>query len=249
MVLITGASSGIGKACAEKFAEAGHSVYLWARREERLSSLASDLSHRFKVQVAFDAVDVRDSAAVTQLVQSRETLVREISILVSNAGLARGLDPIQTGKLSDWEEMIDTNLKGLLYVTHAILPYFLEKKAGHIIQMGSIASRWAYVNGNVYSATKRAVSALTESMRLDLAGTGIRVTEIAPGMVETEFSSVRFRDEEKAKSVYRGLTPLSAGDIAEAVVWAASRPSHVNIQELVIYPTAQASPQSIVRSP
>jgi 3-hydroxy acid dehydrogenase / malonic semialdehyde reductase len=247
MVLITGASSGIGKACAEAFARAGQDVLLVARREDRLKALADSLSASFSVQAVRAVLDVRDKKAVSAFAEEHAALLTNVSVLVNNAGLARGREPIQVGDLNDWDEMIDTNLKGLLYITRAVLPHFVAKKSGHVINMGSIASRWAYANGNVYSATKRAVSALNESMRLDLAGTGVRVTEIAPGMVKTDFSFVRFRDADRANAVYEGVGALLPEDVAEAVLWVSQRPAHVNVQELVLYPTAQASPQSIVR--
>ncbi len=247
MVLITGASSGIGKACAEAFARSGQSVFLIARREDRLKGLADSLRSEHGVQAEYSALDLRSKEAVLAFASERAALLQGVSVLVNNAGLARGREAIQVGDLSDWDEMIDTNFKGLLYITRAVLPYFVAKKAGHVINMGSIASRWAYANGNVYSATKRAVSALNESMRLDLAGTGVRVTEIAPGMVKTDFSLVRFRDQGRADAVYEGVEALLPEDVAEAVLWVSQRPPHVNVQELVLYPTVQASPQSIVR--
>lgn len=247
MVLITGASSGIGKACAEVFARSGQSVFLVARREDRLKSLASSLKEKFSVRAEYAVLDVASKEAVSAFAIQHAALLKSVTVLVNNAGLARGREAIQVGDLNDWDEMIDTNVKGLLYITRAVLPVFVAKKAGHVINMGSIASRWAYANGNVYSATKRAVSALNESMRLDLAGTGVRVTEIAPGMVKTDFSLVRFRDQSRADAVYEGVEALLPEDVAEAVLWVSERPAHVNVQELVLYPTAQASPQSIVR--
>ena len=241
MILITGASSGIGMATARAFAKMGHSLLLVARRKERLEALSKELSQMFKIAVVTYPLDVRSRKEVEAFSVSQAAYLDRVEVLVNNAGLAKGLDGIQTGNPDHWDTMLDTNVKGLLYMTRAVLPYFLKAKRGHIINMGSVAGRWLYPKGNVYSASKRAVSALTEGMRLDLNGTGIRVTEISPGMVETEFSEVRLDDKAKAKTVYAGLTPLSAEDIAECIVWAAVRPSHVNIQEIVIYPTDQAS--------
>lgn len=241
MILITGASSGIGLATARAFAKMGHSLLLIARRKERLDALSKELSQMFKIAVVTYPMDVRRPKEVEAFAVSQAAYLERVEVLVNNAGLAKGIDGIQNGNPEHWETMWDTNVKGLLYVTRAVLPHFLKAQRGHIINMGSVAGRWVYPKGNVYSATKRAVSALTEGMRLDLNGTGIRVTEISPGMVQTEFSEVRLEDKAKAQLVYAGLTPLSADDVAEAIVWCAVRPSHVNIQELVIYPTDQAS--------
>lgn len=247
MILITGASSGIGEACAHAYAAQGHSLILVARRNDRLQAVAREISARYSTQSYSFALDVTDRAEVETFFKTHKELLGRVEILVNNAGLARGLDPIQSGNLDDWETMIDTNIKGLLYFTHGILPFMLEKNRGHIVNLGSVAGRWTYPKGNIYSATKFAVRALSESLRMDLNGTPIRVTEIAPGMVETEFSEVRLRDPQKAKAVYAGMTPLSAQDVAEAVVWSTSRPAHVNIQEIVLYPVDQASPMLVHR--
>lgn len=247
MILITGASSGIGSATARAFAKMGTPLLLVARRKERLEKLAKELSETFRVAVVPYALDVRSPKAIEAFAVSHATYLERVEILVNNAGLAKGLDPFQSSNPEHWEAMLDTNVKGLLYMTRAVLPHFLKAQRGHLINIGSVAGRWVYPKGHVYSATKRAVSALTEGLRLDLNGTGVRVTEIVPGMVETEFSEVRLDDKDKAKSVYKGVTPLSADDIAEAIVWCAIRPSHVNIQELVIYPTDQASPTVVNR--
>lgn len=249
MILITGASSGIGEACAEVFAEAGKDLFLVARRVERLEKLKARLERAHGVKAHVAALDVSDAVAVERFGKAHQQLLDQVTVLVNNAGLAIGLDAIQDGKVEDWDVMWNTNVKGLLYVTHLVLPMMVRKKSGHIVNMGSIASRWAYPKGNIYSATKRAVSALNESMRLDLNGTGVRVTEIAPGMVKTEFSDVRFGDKEKAKAVYHGVDALVPRDVAEAVAFAVSRPKHVNIQELVIYPTDQAAPGVVHRRP
>lgn len=222
-------------------------MFLVARREDRLQNLAAKLRRDFGVKVTVAKLDVRDRQAVVSFVQSHSVTLEKVSVLINNAGLAKGFDKIQDGNVDDWELMIDTNIKGLLYVTRAILPFFVAKNEGHIVQIGSVAGRWSYPKGNVYCATKSAVKMLNEAIRLDLNGTGIRITEVAPGMVETEFSEVRLGDSSKAKSVYSGTTPLSAEDVAEAVVWSVSRPKHVNIQEIVIYPTTQAAPGMVHR--
>ena len=241
MIVITGASSGIGEACAEVFAEAGRDLFLLARRGDRLQVLKDKLEGPNSIQVHYAELDIQDKQAVSNLVKAHEPLFKTTSVLINNAGLAKGLEAIQDGDTNNWDVMWDTNVKGLLYMTRALLPFLIAKKSGHIVNMGSVASRWAYPKGNIYSATKRAVSALSESMRLDLCGTGVRVTEIAPGMVETEFSEVRLGDKAKAKLVYQGVQALSPRDVAESVAWAVARPQHVNIQEMVIYPTDQAS--------
>jgi 3-hydroxy acid dehydrogenase/malonic semialdehyde reductase len=245
-VLITGASSGIGKACAALLAKAGANLILCARRKDRLEKLSQELHQAFSVTVEQIVLDVRDQAQITQLPAS---LLQKIDILINNAGLARGLNKIQDGKIFDWEEMIDTNLKGLLYITHAILPFMIKKNQGQIINIGSIAGREPYPNGNVYCATKHAVHALTQCLRLDLFGTPIRVNLISPGLVETEFSVVRFHgDTDRAKLPYQGLTPLSAEDIAEAVLYCTTVPPHVNIAEIYLTPTAQANATMVHRS-
>ncbi len=247
MVLITGASSGIGMACAEAFAQGGSKLFLVARRSVRLAELKTRLEKQWGVEVLTATLDVSSKSAVERFGTEYSAQLDRVSVLVNNAGLAKGLDTIQDGKVEDWDVMWDTNVKGLLYVTRLLLPRFVSKKAGHVINIGSVASRWAYPKGNIYAATKRAVSALSEGMRLDLMGSGVRVTEIAPGMAETEFSVVRLGDEQKAKDVYKGIQALSARDVAEAVVWVSSRPSHVNVQELVLYPTDQASTTMVFR--
>lgn len=241
-VFITGASAGIGRACARAFAAAGARLLLAARRLERLTALQEELKEEFGTETHAIALDVRDAAAVRDAVESLPEEWRAIDVLVNNAGLSRGLDPVQRGDLNDWEEMIDTNVKGLLYVSRAVLPGMVERKKGHVINIGSIAGREVYPAGNVYCATKHAVRALTKGMQIDLNGTGVRVTGVDPGMVETEFSLVRFHgNEEKAEGVYRGMTPLSAADVAEAVLFCATRPPHVNVHELLLMPTDQAS--------
>jgi 3-hydroxy acid dehydrogenase/malonic semialdehyde reductase len=241
-VFITGASSGIGEACARAFAAAGRDLVLAARREEKLTALAHELTSKHRIQVDTFKLDVRSKKAVKELVEGNARIFGGVSVLINNAGMARGLDALQDGNPDDWDQMIDTNFKGLLYVTRAILPQFVAKGEGHIVNIGSVAGYWTYPRGNVYCATKYAVRALTESMRLDLHGTGVRVTEVSPGLVETDFSRVRFSgDEARAKSVYSDTKPLTPSDVAESVLWCVQRPKHVNVQELVIYPTVQAS--------
>lgn len=239
MILITGASSGIGAATARAFARLKRPLILWARRTDRLEDLKKECLALGSPEVAIAPVDVRDASAIGK--ETAASLYARVEVLVNNAGLARGLSPFQSDSPAHWDDMIDTNLKGVLNVTHAILPHLLKRNSGHIVNVGSVAGRWFYPKGHVYCATKAAVHALNEGLRLDLVGTNIRVTEISPGMVETEFSQVRLEDAEKAKQVYAGLQPLVADDVAETIVWCCLRPSHVNVQELVLYPTAQAS--------
>ncbi len=239
-VCITGATSGIGAACARAFAGAGARIIIAGRRAERLAALADEL--RPGVEVLPLTLDVRDAAAVAEAVAGLVAPWQAIDLLVNNAGLSRGLDTIQEGSLADWEEMIDTNVKGLLYVSRAVLPGMIERGRGHVINIGSIAGHEVYPKGNVYCATKHAVGAITKGMQLDLLGTGIRVTTVDPGMVETEFSAVRFHgDTERAAAVYRGLVPLSPEDVADAVLYCATRPAHVSVHEMILMPSAQAS--------
>jgi len=248
MILITGASSGIGAASARAFAKEGNELLLVARREDRLRALATQLHTEFRVPVHEYQLDVSDSHAVQKFVDEKGALLSEVTVLINNAGLAKGLSTFQEGDVKDWDVMMDTNVKGLLYVTRGVLPFFLRNKAGHIINVGSVAGRWVYPKGNIYCATKAAVAALTQTLRLDLAGTGIRVTEVSPGMVKTDFSLVRLEgDLDKAEAIYQGMTPLTGEDIAEAILWAVNRPSHVNIQEIVLFPTDQASTTMVSR--
>ncbi|MEN3026861.1 MAG: SDR family NAD(P)-dependent oxidoreductase [Chlorobiota bacterium] len=241
-VLITGASSGIGAACAEKFAEAGARLLLLARRRERLESLAETLRQHFGSDIQLLICDVRDRVAVRAALAALPREWATIDILINNAGLARGLAPIHEGSYEDWDEMVDTNLKGLLTVTREVLPGMVARREGMIINIASIAGREVYPNGNVYCATKHAVRALSEAMRIDLNGTNIRVVNIDPGLVETEFSIVRFRgDLERARRVYEDLQPLRAEDVAEVVLFCATRPPHVVIADILILPTAQAN--------
>ncbi|MBW7887897.1 MAG: SDR family oxidoreductase [Bacteroidetes bacterium] len=248
IVCITGASSGIGKAAAKKFAEQGARVLLCARRIDRLHELENDLKKKFSADVFSAQLDVRNQHDVQTFFANLPAEWKEISLLVNNAGLSRGLNPIHAGELSDWNEMIDTNIKGLLYVTRAVLPGMIERSEGHIINIGSTAGFWVYPKGNVYNATKFAVNALTQGIKMDLLGTPIRVTEIDPGLVETEFSEVRFHgDKERAAAVYKGMTPLTADDVADSILWAATRPAHVNISNIILMPTDQSSPTLVHR--
>ncbi len=242
ITLITGATSGIGYACAQRFASEGHNLIITGRRKERLNNLSSELKEKYGVNVLSLNFDIREQKKVVEAIASLPDDWKKIDILVNNAGLAAGLNPIQTGVIDDWEQMIDTNVKGLLYMTRAIAPLMIEQLRGHIINIGSIAGKEVYPNGNVYCATKHAVNALTKGIRIDLVQHGIRVSQIAPGAVETEFSEVRFKgDTEKARQVYRGYEPLHAEDIAEVTYYVTTLPAHVTVNDLVIMPTAQAS--------
>ena len=248
LVFITGATSGIGKSTAEIFAKNGHNLVLTGRREERLAKIKSDLEKQHGVSVKTLAFDVRNAEEVKKAIGSLTAEEKKIDILVNNAGLAAGLSPIQEGDLSHWDRMIDTNLKGLLYITKEISGLMITNGKGHIINIGSVAGKEVYANGNVYCATKHAVDALNKGMRIDLLPHHIKVTAINPGMVETEFSIVRFDgDEERAKKVYLGLQPLKPEDIAETIYWVANRPAHVNINDLLIMPAVQATATNVLR--
>jgi 3-hydroxy acid dehydrogenase/malonic semialdehyde reductase len=247
MILITGASSGIGESCARAFAKEGKPLFLVARREDRLNKIATGLREQFGVECHVAVLDVADKKSVDSFFKSQTSWLEKVTVLVNNAGLAKGLGNIQDGNTADWDVTIDTNVKGLLYITRGMLPFFQACGEGHIVNLGSVAGHYVYPKGNIYCATKFAVHALTEALRIDLCGSGIRVTEISPGMVQTEFATVRLGDEAKAKALYAGMTPLTPDDIADTVVWATSRPPHVNIQEIVVYPTDQASPTVIHR--
>ncbi len=248
-VLITGATAGIGKACARIFARNGYRLIITGRRSDLLDNLKTSLDQVFNAQVYTLNFDIRDKQQVEQAIDNLPSEWKSIDILINNAGLAAGLDPIQSGNIDDWERMIDTNVKGLLYISRKIIPLMIERKCGHIINLSSVAGKEVYPAGNVYCATKHAVSALTRSMRIDLLPFGIKVSSICPGMVETEFSTVRFHgDAEKAHKVYEGLTPLSADDIAETIYFMATRPPHVNLDDVQIMPTAQASSRDTFRN-
>ena len=242
VVMVTGASAGIGYSCARIFAKSGAKLILAARRSAKIKKLAEGLAKKYKTESIVLELDVRDQKQVEEKINSLPAKWKKIQILVNNAGLSRGLDKLHEGQLLDWEEMIDTNIKGLLYVSRMVIPLMVKRNKGHIINIGSIAGHEVYPGGNVYCATKHAVDALTKAMQIDLVDTPIRVSSVDPGMVETEFSLVRFHGaKDRAKSVYKGLKPLTASDIAEAVYFCASRPAHVNIHQLRIMPTAQAT--------
>ncbi len=246
IVFITGASSGIGAACAKIFATGGAKLILAARRREKLDRLASELVEAKLVASANDIylleLDVRDRPQVESAITALPDAWKNIDILINNAGLSRGLDKLHEGNFQDWEEMIDTNVKGLLYMTRYIVPGMVSRGRGHVVNIGSIAGRQAYPKGSVYCASKAAVRAISDGLKQDLLGTAVRVTEIEPGLVETEFSNVRFHgDSDKAKNVYQGLTPLKADDVADVVYFCATRSPHVNISEVLLVPTDQAT--------
>ncbi|MEN9999293.1 MAG: hypothetical protein RI922_2283 [Bacteroidota bacterium] len=242
-VFITGATSGFGEACAREFGKNGWNLILTGRRSDRLDSLANELKSTYSIQCVPLSFDVRVEEDVFKAVESLDEAVKSsIKILINNAGLAVGRGPIDEGLIDDWDRMIDTNIKGLLYVSRAVIPFLKAKGSGHIFNLGSIAGKEVYPGGNVYCASKHAVDALSKAMRIDLVNYGIKVTNIAPGAAETEFSLVRFKgDDAVAKSVYDGFTPLVAQDIAETIYFVATRPNHVTINDLTIMPTAQAS--------
>lgn len=242
LALVTGASAGIGRACARRLAADAADLVLWARREGRLAALAEELAATHDVSVRTASVDVRDREAVEAAAGALLDAGLVPEILVNNAGLAAGLAPIQEGDPDDWERMIDTNVKGLLLVTRAFLPAMLGRDRGHVVNIGSIAGRQVYPQGNVYNATKYAVRALTEGTNLDVVGSSVRVSSVDPGLVETEFSLVRFHgDEERASAVYDGYTPLAAEDVAETVAFVVNAPPHVNVAEVLLLPTDQRS--------
>ncbi len=246
--LITGASSGIGEATAEALAAKGISLILLARRDARLTEVKRKIEKRFSVEVFTASVDVQSRDQIESFVAKNRTLLESVDVLVNNAGLAKGTEKMQEADPADWDAMIDTNVKGLLFMTRALLPQMIKNNQGHIINLGSVAGRWVYPGGGIYCASKFAVRAISEGLRMDLMGTQLRVTNIEPGMVETEFSQVRFAgNTERAKAVYKGMQALTAADIAETIGWCLDRPKHVNIQELVIFPTDQAAIQQIHR--
>ncbi|MDR6940618.1 SDR family oxidoreductase [Mucilaginibacter pocheonensis] len=248
IALITGATAGIGEACAHVFAREGYNLILTGRRLDRLEKLAGHLNEKHNIEVAVSSFDVRSREQVIENLEGLPGQWKKVDVLINNAGLSQGLDPIQKGSYDDWETMIDTNVKGLLYVSRVVSNWMINNGYGHIINLGSIAGKEVYANGNVYCATKHAVDALNKGMRIDLLPHGIKVTAIHPGAVETEFSEVRFKgDRERAKKVYEGFEPLAAADIAETIWFVASRPAHVNINDLVIMPTAQANAGTIFR--
>ena len=248
IVFVTGASAGIGAATALAFASEGAKLLLAARRVEKLAGVAEEARKRGAQDVHTFALDVRDNDAVEAAIASLPEAWREIEVLVNNAGLSRGLEKLYEGKVSDWDEMIDTNVKGLLYVTRAVVPGMVERKSGHVINLGSIAGHITYPNGAVYCATKAAEKAINDGLRQDVLGTPIRVTSVDPGMVQTDFSLVRFHgDENRAENVYKGVKALTAEDIADVILWAATRPTHVNIADVVLTPVQQANPYMLHR--
>lgn len=239
--LVTGATAGIGEAIAKRLAEAGYKLIITGRRHDRLKNLKTEIENTYKIEVLPLAFDVRQYSEVEKMLGNLPADWADIDVLVNNAGLAVGLNPIHEGVVDDWERMIDTNIKGLLYVTRVISPLMVKKQSGHIINICSIAGKEVYANGNVYCATKHAVDALSRAMKIDLLPYNIRVTQICPGAVETEFSIVRFKgNKDRAEKVYQGFTPLDASNIADAVHYAVSQPPHVNVQDMVVLCTAQA---------
>jgi NADP-dependent 3-hydroxy acid dehydrogenase YdfG len=248
IAFITGATAGIGEACAKKMANIGYDLIISGRREENLNRLEEELLKDHKCNIFKLVLDVRKQEDVFSKINELPEEWKNIDLLVNNAGLAVGVSALQDGVIDDWERMIDTNIKGLLYITRAVSPLMIEQKKGHIINVTSIAGKEVYPGGNVYCATKHAVDALTKGMRIDMLPHNIKVSSVAPGMVETEFSIVRFKgDTNKADQVYNGFTPLYAEDIADTVEFIASRPAHVNINDILIMPTAQASARDVVR--
>ena len=247
IVLITGATSGIGEACARKFAQNGDKVILTGRNQVRMTAIADELKAQ-GAEVLTLMFDVRDREAARQAIESLPAEWQEIDVLVNNAGLALGLEPEFEGNSDDWDGMIDTNVKGLLTMTRLIVPGMVARDRGHVINMGSVAGDAAYAGGNVYCATKAAVKALSDGLRIDVANTAVRVTNLKPGLVETNFSNIRFYgDEERAANVYKGIKPLTGDDIADVAVYAANAPAHVQIAEVLILATHQASGSVIVR--
>ncbi len=248
IVLVTGATSGFGKAIAIKFAEHGYNIIITGRRTDRLAQLEEEIKQTYESKVFTLPFDVRDRKSVNNALNSLPHDWKKIDVLVNNAGLAQGLSTIQEGDIDDWETMIDTNVKGLLYVSRVVMPWMIEQGHGHIINMSSIAGKEAYAKGNVYCATKHAVDAISKSMRIDLLPHGIKVTAINPGAADTEFSLARFKgDAERAKNVYAGYEPLKAEDIADVVYFASSRPSHVVLNDITITPLAQANTSYLLR--
>jgi 3-hydroxy acid dehydrogenase/malonic semialdehyde reductase len=242
IVLITGASAGIGEVCAEVFAESGANLILLARRKDKLNQISQKIGSNSGIDIFTIECDIRNRKQVEKNLNELPTNFKKIDILINNAGLARGLNKIQEGSFDDWDEMLDTNIRGLLNVSRLVLPGMIQRKDGHIINIGSLAGREVYPAGNVYCATKHAVKALSKAMAIDLNGTGVRVTNVDPGLVETEFSEVRFRgDAEIAKTIYQGYTPLTARDVAEVVLFCCTRPKHVTIQDVLVTPTDQAT--------
>lgn len=248
IALITGATSGIGYSSAIVFAKAGYSLILTGRRSNRLTEMAVDIEAKYGTEIKLLSFDIQNREQVIENLELLSAEWQKVDVLINNAGLSLGLDPIQDGNLNDWDTMIDTNVKGLLYISKIVSNWMIKNTSGHIINIGSIAGKEVYQNGNVYCATKHAVDAINKSMRMDLLPHGIKVSAIHPGAVNTEFSEVRFKgDKDRAKKTYLGFEPLVAYDIAEAILYIASMPAHVNINEMIIMPTAQASAGNILR--
>ncbi|TMQ57192.1 MAG: SDR family NAD(P)-dependent oxidoreductase [Candidatus Eisenbacteria bacterium] len=246
--LVTGATSGFGLATARALAAQGCHVAITGRRDDRLQAVANEIRDRHRVDALALRFDVRELSQVRSSLEGARGLLSKLDIVVNNAGLALALDPIQTGDPADWDRMIDTNVKGLLYVTRTVLPGMVERGRGHIVNIGSVAGHQTYAGGAVYSATKYAVRAISDALRYDVLGKGVRVSNVEPGLAETEFSEVRFRgDVSRAQSVYEGMTPLRGEDVADAVVWCLTRPPHVNVQSVLILPTDQASAHAVHR--
>jgi len=249
IALITGASAGIGEATAHAFAEAGAKLILTARRKERLEKLSEALKNKFNTETLCFTLDVRDPKAVEKAIRGLKKDWQEIDILVNNAGLGKGMSKVHEGKIDDWEQMIDTNVKGLLYVSRAVIPGMVARQRGHVVNMGSAAGHEVYPGGNVYCATKHAVDALTNALRIELVDTPIRVSTVDPGLVETEFSIVRFDgDTARAKKPYEGIEPLTPHDIADIILFTVTRPPHVNINEVIVMPVHQGSTTIVHRS-
>lgn len=248
IALITGATAGIGEATARLLASNNFKLILCGRRADRLKALLTELSALTEIQTL--QFDVRNRKKVSEALQSLPPEWREVDVLINNAGGAHGLDPIQTGNVDDWEAMIDGNVKGLLYVSREILPGMVQRNAGHVVNIGSIAGREVYAGGNVYCASKFAVDALSRGMRIDLNAAGIKVTQVNPGLVETEFSMIRFKgDETRAATPYKGLQPLRGEDVADLILFALTRPAHVVVADVVVFPVAQASATVVKREP
>lgn len=247
MIFITGATSGIGEACARLLASKGLELFLLGRRLERLEKLQQEISIK-KSQIEVAQLDITAKKDIDSFCREYADQLSRCDVLVNNAGLALGLKNFDQVLEDEWDKMIDTNLKGTIKMTSLVLPFMIKKNQGHIINMGSVAGHHVYPKGNIYCATKHAIHAFSQSLRVDLVGKNIRVSEVSPGMVETEFSQVRLGDKDKAKDVYKGMNPLVAQDIAEIIFWILQRPKHVNIEEVVVYPTDQASPTLVHRA-
>ena len=248
IVFISGASSGIGKACANAFAAEGAKLILAARRKDRLEQLASELKEKFDSETKILSFDIQNYKEIKESFASLPEEWKNVDILINNAGLAQGMHKLQEGNPDDWDVMINTNIKGLLYLTREILPNMVKRESGHIINLGSTAGHDVYPSGNVYCATKFAVNAISQSLRIDVLDKSIKVSSVDPGMVETEFSVIRFSgDVERAKNVYKGVDPLTADDVADAILYCATRPKHVNINEIILTPIAQAQSNFVVR--